>query len=239
MATNVASKASLQDSGIDSGMNSIKSPEEAAEVVQGFRSAINALSCERGFQPLVELVDRIPKLEAEIQEKTRILKLTNESIEREKVVQDNLIRKHLSLYKEDIAKVQKQMESLEKKSTGLETSISRKADMIAKLQSNDITLKEGLRKSEDKYRALTAVLKTKDGEITQLQQQCQDNQVKIESLTTELKNLQVEISSKDASLREMSAQHVQLNNAIEMANDQRQEVASYAAPLQDIDSNQL
>src|SRR5690242_21738758 len=141
MATNVASKANLQDSGI----SSIRSPEEAAEIVRGFRSAIKALSCERGFQPLVELVDRIPKLEAEIQEKTKIITLTNVGIEREKVVQNDLFRKHLNLYKEDIAKDQKQIESLEKKSTGLETSIARKGEMIAKLQSNDAALKEGLR----------------------------------------------------------------------------------------------
>lgn len=221
------------------GSSIIKSPEEAAEVLRGFKSALKLLTCEHGFQSLAELVDRIPKLEAEIEAKEKTLRLANEAAEREKAAQEDMLRKNLQLYQEDVAKIRKQMDNLEKKSTGLETKISEKDEVIAKLQDKEAALKEGGRKLEDKCRSLKTTMKMKEGEITQLQQQNQDSHVRIGSLTAELKKSQVEVNSKNKSLSEMSEQRIQLEKALGTARDQQDEMASYAVSLKNVDLDQL
>lgn len=70
----------------DSVIGMINSPDGIADVVRGFRAASKGSNSEQGFQGLAELVDRVPKLEADILEKERALKWAQETSEREREV---------------------------------------------------------------------------------------------------------------------------------------------------------
>lgn len=235
----MATDANKQTPRQDSVVGSINSPEEAAEVVRGFNTALKALNTGPGFKNLVELVDQIPRLESEIREKEKTLKSANEAIKREKVAQDSALKKNLQHYSEEVAQVQKQKSSLEQQASTLKISLSQKDDAIAKFEGTQASLKEAGRKIESTCKALKNELKTKDGEIAQLQQQSQDNNVKIASLAADLKKAHADVSNSKASLRDAKERGGMLEDALKAVQLQQQEVAGYAVRLEPLDQDDL
>lgn len=235
MTTDAGKKISQRDSVV----SSINSPEEATEVVREFLSALEAFKSEHGFRSLAELVDRVPKLEADLREKERTLKLADETNERERATQRDELKKNLQLYNEEVVQFQKDKSGLEQQNINLKTKMTLKDKAIAELEGKEATLKEAYRKIEDKCTAMKAKLKAKDGEITQLAQQNQDNQVRVEKFTADLRKSQSETSAAKSSLHELQQHNVQLDKVLRLTQAQQEEIASYSVPLEKIDFGQL
>lgn len=235
MATDAGPKAPRRDSVV----SSINSPDETAEVVRGFLNALNAFRSEHGFQSLAELVDRVPKLEADLLEKKKALKLADEISERERVTLEDQLKKNLWLYNEERSRFQEEKKCLEQQTTKLKTSIVDKEKIVAEQKVKEASLKDAGRKVEEMYKTMKAKLKAREDEITQLKQQNQENRTRAEDLTTVLQKSQGEISSMEGSLQKMQQRNAQLDASLKEVRTQREEIASYSVQLQDIDTSDL
>ncbi|KAF1932654.1 uncharacterized protein M421DRAFT_246113 [Didymella exigua CBS 183.55] len=235
MATDTGRKTPRRDSVV----GSINSPDGTAEVVRGFCSALKAFNSEQGFQSLAELVDRVPKLEADLLGKERALALSHETSEREREVRQNERHEDLQLYSAEYKRWEKEKTRVEQRIAELQTSITKRDQAIAEKEAKEASLKDAGRKFEDLYRSTQAKLKARDGEITQLKQQNQDKCTKAESLAADLKKSRGEVSSLDALLQNMQQHNAQLGSSLKETQDQQKEIASYSAELQDIDADQL
>lgn len=235
MATDAGPKVPRRDSVV----SSINSPDETAEVVRGFLNALNAFRSEHGFQSLAELVDRVPKLEADLLEKKKALKLADEISERERVTQEDQLKRNLWLYNGERSRFEEEKKCLEQQTTKLKTSIVDKDKIIAEQKVKEAGLKDAGRKVEEICKTMKAKLKVREDEITQLKQQNQDNHARAEDLAAELKRSQGEISSMEDSLQKMQQRNTQLDASLKEVRTQQEEMASYSAQLQNIDASQL
>lgn len=235
MATDAGRKTQRRDSVV----SSINSPDEAAEVVRGFRNALKAFSSEHGFQSLAELVDRVPKLEADVQEKEKALKSAYETSEREKAAQKDQLRSNLQMYNEQYGRLKEERTDIEQQTAALQTNMALKDKAIAEQKGKEAGLKEAVRRIEVTCKDLEAKLEKRDGEITQLMQRNQSNCNKAKDLAAQLKTSRGETASLKGTLHETQQHNAQLEKSLRVVQNQQEQMASYSARLQDIDANQL
>lgn len=220
-------------------MRSINSPDGIADVVRGFRAALKAFNSEQGFQGLAELVDRVPKLEADILEKQRALKLAQETSEREREVHQSEQKSNLQLYNAKYKRLETEKTHVEHRTMEMQKSITEKDQIIAEREAKVASLKEAGRKIEEQCKSIQAKSKAKDGEIVQLKHQNQDSHAKVESLAAELKRSQGEVISMNVSLQKMMQRNAQLDAALKEVQTQQEETIKYSVELQDIEASQL
>lgn len=220
-------------------MGSINSPDGIVEVVRGFREALKAFNSEQGFQNLAELVDRVPKLEEDVLAKERALKLAQETSEREREEHQSKLQSNLQLYTAEYKRLEMEKSQVEKRVMELQKSITEKDQIITEKEAKVLSLKEAGRKIEEQCKSMHAKLKAKDGEIAQLKHQNQDGNAKVESLTADLKRSQGEVASTNGSLQKMQQRNAQLGAALAEAQAQQQEMISYSATLQDVETSLL
>ncbi|KAJ4335783.1 hypothetical protein N0V87_005898 [Didymella glomerata] len=235
MATDAGRKTPRRGSVV----GSINSPDGIAEVVRGFRDALKAFNSEQGFQGLAELVDRVPKLEEDVLEKERALKLAQETSEREREVRQSEQQSSLQLYNAEYKRLETEKTRVEKRTMELQKSIAGKDQIIAETEAKVVSLKEAGRKIEEQYKSMQAKSKAKDGEILQLKHQNQDSYAKLDSLAAELQRSQGEVTSMNGSLQNMQQHNAQLGAALKEVQTQQEEMISYSASLQDIEASQL
>jgi chromosome segregation ATPase len=235
MATDAGRKTPTRGSVV----GSINSPDGIAEVVRGFRDALKAFNSEQGFQGLAELVDRVPKLEEDVLEKERALKLAQETSECEREVRQSERQSSLQLYNAEYKRLETEKTRVEKHTMELQKSIAGKDQIIAETEAKVVSLKEAGRKIEEQYKSMQAKSKAKDGEILQLKHQNQDSHAKLDSLAAELQRSQGEVTSLNGSLQNMQQRNAQLGAALKEVQTQQEEMTSYSASLQDIEASQL
>ena len=223
----------------DSIVGNINSPDGIVEVVRGFRDALKVFNSEQGFQGLAELVDRVPKLEEDVLEKEKALKLAQETSEREREVHQSKQQSNLQLYTAEYKRLETEKTGVEKQTMELQKSITEKDQIIAEKETKVVSLKEAGRKIEEQCKSMQAKSKAKDGEIVQLKHQNQDSCAKVDSLVAELKRSQGEVTSMNGALQKMQQRNAQLGAALKEAQTQQEEMISYSANLQDIEASEL
>jgi hypothetical protein len=118
-------------------MVGISSPAEAGRLARIFVDTVENLRSEPGYQGLAELVDRIPKLEADVREKEKALKKAGEELEDEKRTHAVERQTSLRLYAEESAHSKIEKVGLDKQITDLRSAISKKDEMITDLRARD------------------------------------------------------------------------------------------------------
>lgn len=235
MATGTATTTPRRDSVV----NGINSPEDTAEVARQFVSALKAFSSEHGYRNLAELVDRIPKLEAGIREKEKIVKLANETCERERVAHTGELKKSLSLYTEEYDRFQRDKVSFKQRTADLEASLTSKDKTVLEMEKKEVALKSAGKQIEDMCKAMKTKVKEKEIEIAKMKKHAEEIQTSAESLSVALQETRAEMSALQKSFGHVKQHNAQLEKAQTMVNAQLEEINSYSVRLENIDSGIL
>jgi chromosome segregation ATPase len=217
--------------------NGISSLEEASGVTRAFVSAVKVLSSDNGYQHLVELVDRIPKLEADLREKEKALKAADENWKNGQTTHTAELKKHLQLYAEGTERVGKEKVGLEQKIVDLQKNLDLKNKEIAGLREKEESLKEAGRKIETLYKGMKTKLEEKDNEINVLKNQGHENKTMIETLNASQKASQNETSALKKSLDQAQLHNGHIGKSLEVALRRLKEMDSYTVKLTETDPN--
>ena len=232
MATNGSQKPSRRDSVINS-------PEEAVEMVRQFQSTVTAFSSEPAYRNLAEVVDRIPQLEADLRERVKTSKLADETYERERVSHKNELRKSLDLYQEKYDQFRKVEAGFQKRIADLNGLLAEKDKSIVGLEKTETDLKAAGREVKETYKTTKNKLKETELQVAQLKKSSQDDQAKIESLSTTLRKHQTDNATLTKALVETRQNSTQIEKTLNATKLSLDEIRSYSVPLNNVDINKL
>jgi chromosome segregation ATPase len=235
MATDADKKPSRRDSVV----SNINSPEEAVEVARQFQSAVKVFSSDHAYRSLAEVVDRIPRLEANLREQEKTLEQANETCERERVDHARQLERNLRTYTEHYDQFREAESGFKKQIITLENHLGDKDRLIVQLKEREATSKVAEGKSEEECKRLKIKLKDKEDEVAQLKKVNQEGQAKVESLSATLQKHQKNATALSTSLNQSREQSAQLNKALNSTRLQLEEMKSYSVRLENIDIDVL
>jgi chromosome segregation ATPase len=220
-------------------MVGINSHAEAGKLARKLVDAVESLRSEHGYQCLAELVDRIPKLEADIREKEKALKKAGEELEDEKRTHAVERQTSLRLYTEESAHFKVEKVGLEKQITDLRSTISKKDEMITDLRKREDGLKVAGRKLEETCKGKISQLNGKEKELKEITEQLEKSQKENKTLSATKEAIERQGTALKKSLDEAQQRNIQLDKDVKIVRGNLEELRSFSVELEDTDLNKV
>ena len=188
-------------------------------------TAIRTLSSDHGYKEIASLVDEVPLLNEQIETKNNEANELRAEIASIKARHVDLLQENLGLYHTQHNKLEAEKSELDRKVSGLTSTVREKDDAIAELQRTVTRLRSQLdqsgnllQKEQEKVTVIKTGIKniqqsqkTKDTEIDKLKENLRDEKLKVASAEFQITGVQQEV----ASLRQTVQIHITKLSEIE------------------------
>lgn len=212
-------------------IDGIISPEDTTKIARNFVKASKAFSSDQGFRDVAELIDRIPKLEKDIQEKEKKLKRVSDDLENEKTTHVAELKRSLRLYGEESHRFENDRIAFKQRIKDLQEELVKKETSISEHEKMKEELKSAGRKLEEAYKIKSTKLKEKESEIVKINKQMEVNQDEIEKLSAELKEMRRQVSIQEQSLEQAKERNARLDGELDATRGALQNLQKYSKPL--------
>jgi chromosome segregation ATPase len=235
----MSTKANQETSRVEPAINGINSLEDMARMTRDFVEAVEVFRSTNGYQSLVELIDRIPKMEADIQQKENALRKADEDLEKEKRAHAAERERSLQSYADESERFRKEKVGMEQRLTGLQKTSSEKDENIIVLKRREEELKAAGKKVEESCRVKINLLKEKETGLLKISKQLEESQIQVTSLLATLKARKNEVSALKRSLEEAQQSNVHLEKDLVTLRARNEELENFSVQLVDTDPNKM